>query len=172
MFFRKKRDDEVKVKETQAQTKETEVKSKSYNYKCQKCGAKLYPFHYYRDNSCSTYCQKCGKPSNAPYAAPNRTIELYFNGIQREGISLTVEIEGYPSFNKTYLRFYEWSYGGGADEKVHIPANYIPNHTAKDFMRDYVLTTNKATKQLSLKDNQRLLDQIENQLQDSGLFIK
>ena len=42
--------------------------------KCEKCGEPLHAFHYYRDNACFTYCEKCGNSNLAAFAAPYRTI--------------------------------------------------------------------------------------------------
>ncbi len=145
------------------------IDSVFYN-KCINCLTILHAFRYYRNNLCSTYCEKCGNKSYACYATPYKTIELQFSGIQREGRNITIEIENYPSFEKADLCTYEWNSSGGIVTRVHLPADYIPTHTISEFIDDYILSKNEVTEKWSSADNEGLLNQIKNILFDSELF--
>ena len=138
--------------------------------KCEKCGRTLRVFHYYRDNACSVYCEKCGKPYQACYAAPYRTIELVFSGIQREGNSLTLEIEKWPSLEHSYLCWYEWNWGGGSVSKVVLPTNYILEHTVDEFIDEYILKDNEVIKHIQYSNSKEFLNKIRITLTKSGVF--
>ena len=139
---------------------------------CRICGKPLRAFHYYRDNFCWTYCEKCGTPYQACYAAPYRTIELVFSGIQREGINLTLEIEKWPSLEHSYLRWYEWNWGGGSESKVVLPTNYILEHTIDEFINDYILKDNEVIKHIRYANSREFLNRIRITLTESGIFRK
>lgn len=138
--------------------------------KCRKCGKSLRAFHYYRDNGCWTYCEDCGKPYQACYAAPYRTIELIFSGIQREGVSLTVEIEKWPSLEHSSLCWYEWNEGGGVKSKTDLAANYMREHTVEEFIDDYILKENEAIKQVTYSGTEEFLNRTKAILAESGVF--
>ena len=138
--------------------------------KCEKCGEPLHAFHYYRDNACFTYCEKCGNSNLAAFAAPYRTIELNFDGHQREGFSLTVEVEKWPSLEQCYLRWYEWNETGGSDVKVDLPTNYMREHTVEEFLAEYILKENDVTNCIPFSINEGLLRQIRNRLTESGVL--
>lgn len=140
--------------------------------KCEKCGEPLHAFHYYRDNACFTYCEKCGNSNLAAFAAPYRTIELNFDGHQREGFSLTVEVEKWPSLEQCYLRWYEWNETGGSDVKVDLPANYMTEHTVEEFLAEYILKENDVTNCIPFSINEGLLRQIRNRLTESGVLLE
>ena len=137
---------------------------------CETCGKPLQAFHYYRDNTCWTYCEECGKPHQSCYAAPYRTIELMFSGIQREGVCLTLEIKNWPSLEHSYLRWYEWSYGGGYEEKIGLPPNYISEHTVEEFINDYIKRPNKLTRRISYHNSNDFLNRTRIVLTESGIF--
>ncbi len=143
----------------------------TYDRQCKSCKTRLHAFRYYRDNLCDTYCEKCGNPSDACYAAPYKTIELLFSGIQREGYNLTIGIADYPSFKKADLCAYEWNSSGGIITRVHLPADYIPEHTVTEFIHDYLLSPNEVTDRCSLKDNSSVLNDMKKALIDSDLFL-
>ena len=140
--------------------------------KCEKCGEPLHAFHYYRDNACFTYCEKCGNSNLAAFAAPYRTIELNFDGHQREGFSLTVEVEKWPSLEQCYLRWYEWNETGGSDVKVDLPTNYMREHTVEEFLAEYILKENDVTNCIPFSINEGLLRQIRNRLTESGVLLE
>ncbi|MBP3322018.1 MAG: hypothetical protein J6M12_06660 [Clostridia bacterium] len=139
---------------------------------CKKCGSPLHAFHYYRDNICWTYCENCGKPYQACYAAPYKTIELMFSGIQREGISFTLEIKNWPSLEHSYLRWYEWAYDGDHEEKIGLPPNYFSKHTVDEFIDEYIKRTNKLTRHISDHNSEDFLNRIRIALTESGVFQK
>lgn len=139
---------------------------------CRTCGKPLRAFHYYRDNICWTYCEKCGKPYQACYAAPYKTIELMFSGIQREGISLTVEIANWPSLEWSSLRWYEWCLFGGYDEKIDLPSNYMLEHTVDEFIDEYILKENNVTKHIHNLNSKEFLNRTRIALTESGVFQK
>lgn len=139
---------------------------------CEKCGKPLRAFHYYRDNACWTYCEECGKPYQACYAAPYRTIELMFSGIQREGVSLTVIIEKWPSLERSSLRWYEWNESGGIEDKIDLPANYMSEHTVDEFIDEYILKDNEVMKHIRYSNSKEFLDRTRIILTESGVFLK
>ena len=139
---------------------------------CEKCGKPLRAFHYYRNNACSVYCEKCAKPYHACHAAPYRTIELVFSGIQREGISLTLEIDKWPSLEHSYMRWYEWNWSGGSQSKVDLPTNYILEHTVDEFIDEYILKDNEVIKHIRYNNSEKFLNEIKNILIESGIFQK
>lgn len=138
--------------------------------KCEKCGESLRAFHYYRDNCCSTYCDNCGNSNQAVYAAPYRTIELSFSGIQCEGFSLTVEVEKWPSLEQCCLQWQEWNETGGIKVKVDLPANYMTEHTVEEFLEEYILKENDVTKHICFPVNEGLLRQIRDRLTESDVL--
>ena len=138
---------------------------------CYKCGKKLRAFHYYRDNACFVYCEECGKTYQACYAAPYRTIELKFSACQQEGFSFTLEIEKWPSLEYSYLHWKEWNWSGGVDSKVHLPSNYLSEHTMDEFIDEFILKENEATKHISPL-NQNSLNDIRIALEESVVFRK
>lgn len=140
--------------------------------KCKECGEPLRAFYYYRDKTGSTYCKKCGKPYQAVYAAPYRTIELIFSGIQKEGISFTVEIEKWPSLECSSLCWREWNQTGGVNFKVDLPANYMSEHTVEEFIEEYIMIENEITKHIPFSISKELLSQIKNRLIESDVLQK
>lgn len=115
-------------------------------------------------------CEKCGKSYQAAYAAPYRTIELNFSGHQREGFSLTVEVEKWPSLERCCLRWYEWNEIGGSDVKVDLPANYMIEYTVEEFLAEYILKENDVTKRIPFPMNEGLLRQIRDRLTECGVL--
>ena len=139
---------------------------------CEMCGKPLRAFHYYRDNFCSTYCEKCGKPYQSTRAAPYRTVELIFSGIQREGFSLTIEIKSWPSLKCSSFRWYEWAFGGGYVEELDLTSNYMLEHTVDEFIDEYILKENKVIKHIPDSHSEDFLKSTRTTLIESGVFQK
>ena len=163
-------DNNIKTNTKKVEHKGIQYPQSKNGMSCELCGKPLCAFHYYRDNICWTYCEECGKPHQACYAAPYRTVELMFSGIQREGFCFTLEIKNYPSFEPSYLRWYEWSFGGGHEEKIGLPPNYISEHTVDEFISDYIKKPNKFTRRIPNYNSEDFLSRTRVALTESGIF--
>jgi len=163
-------DNNLKTSTEKVEHKGVQYPQSQNGMNCKTCGKPLSAFRYYRDNICWTYCEECGKPHQACYAAPYRTIELMFSGIQREGACLTLEIKNWPSLEPSCLRWYEWSLGGGYEEKIGLPTNYISEHTVDEFINDYIKRPNKLIRHISNHNSEDFLNRSRIILQESGIF--